>query len=78
MVVEVFTLTSLTLPIMTEPFMCPVGYHEDIARDVFVWAQSSWLPMMSAAFCTDVPYNRANSSRISVYVILRIEAALMG
>ena len=41
-------------------------------------AQSSCLPMMSAASCTDVPYKRANSSRMSVYVMLRIEAALIG
>ena len=41
-------------------------------------AQSSWFPMMSAASCTDVPYKRANSSRMSVYVMLRIEAALIG
>ena len=36
-----------------------------------------WLPMMSAVSCIDVPYNCANSSRMNIYVMLRIEAALM-
>ena len=58
--------------------MRPVGYHKDIARDVLVWSAVKLVPMMSAASCTDIPYNRANSSRIIVYVMLRIEAALIG
>ena len=59
--------------------MRPVGYHEDIARDGFVrgavkLVTYGCLQLLVQMFRITVP----NSSRMSVYVMLRIEAALMG